>query len=194
MADDATRSPLAPRAQALTLHVLARDSTRADHSAGVANRALALSPTLPAADRDHLVAAAWRHDIGYAAELRNTGFHPLDGARHLRDQDWPVRVCDLVAHHSGARFVAAVTGLLDQLNQFSFVEDAVSDALTVADQTTGPHGEVVSLDQRLLEKIHRHGPDSPTVRARPQRDLYLRAAADRVEQRLRLANDAPPGG
>ncbi|MFD6065475.1 HD domain-containing protein [Rhodococcus wratislaviensis] len=194
MADDATRSPLAPRAQALTLRVLARDSTRAHHSAGVANRALALSPTLPAADRDILVAAAWLHDIGYAAELRNTGFHPLDGARHLRDQGWPARVCDLVAHHSGARFVAAVTGLLDQLNQFSFVEDAVSDTLTVADQTTGPHGEVVSLDQRLLEKIHRHGPDSTTARARPQRDLYLRAAADRVEQRLRLANDAPPGG
>ncbi len=31
-----------------------------------------------------LVAAAYLHDIGYAPELAITGFHPLDGARHLR--------------------------------------------------------------------------------------------------------------
>ena len=31
-----------------------------------------------------LVAAAWLHDIGYAPELVETGFHPLDGARYLR--------------------------------------------------------------------------------------------------------------
>ena len=33
---------------------------------------------------DDLVAAAWLHDIGYAPELVETGFHPLDGARYLR--------------------------------------------------------------------------------------------------------------
>ncbi|MDT2007066.1 HDIG domain-containing protein [Rhodococcus opacus] len=178
-------SLLVPRAQALTLRVLAGDPTRADHSSGVAARALALTPTVPAADRETLVAAAWLHDIGYAAELRVTGFHPLDGAHYLRTHGWPTRVCDLVAHHSGARFVAAVTGLGDQLSRFGFVEDTVSDALTVADQTTGPHGEALTLDQRLREKVDRHGPDSPTVRACPRRDPYLRAVADRVEQRLR---------
>ena len=31
-----------------------------------------------------LVAAAYLHDIGYAAELAQTGFHPLDGARFVR--------------------------------------------------------------------------------------------------------------
>jgi HD superfamily phosphodiesterase len=29
---------------------------------------------------DDLVAAAWLHDIGYAPDLAETGFHPLDGA------------------------------------------------------------------------------------------------------------------
>ena len=29
------------------------------------------------------MAAAWLHDIGYAEELLDTGFHPLDGARFL---------------------------------------------------------------------------------------------------------------
>ncbi|MFE5706514.1 hypothetical protein [Rhodococcus koreensis] len=44
----------------------------------------------------------------------------------------------------------------------------------------------MSLDQRLREKLDRHGPDSPTARACPQREPHLRAAADRVEQRERL--------
>ncbi|MGV9861128.1 hypothetical protein [Rhodococcus koreensis] len=44
----------------------------------------------------------------------------------------------------------------------------------------------MSLDQRLREKIDRHGADLPAVRACPQRDPYLRVTADRVEQRLRL--------
>jgi hypothetical protein len=34
------------------------------------------------------VAAAWLHDIGYAPAIAEsgTGFHPLDGARYLRDK------------------------------------------------------------------------------------------------------------
>ncbi|MGW5153781.1 hypothetical protein [Rhodococcus koreensis] len=44
----------------------------------------------------------------------------------------------------------------------------------------------MSLNQRLREKLDRHGPDSPTARAYPQREPYLRAAADRVRQRPRL--------
>lgn len=35
-------------------------------------------------DTDVLVAAAWLRDIGYAPEVVDTGFHPLDGARWLR--------------------------------------------------------------------------------------------------------------
>jgi HD superfamily phosphodiesterase len=30
-----------------------------------------------------VVTAAWLHDIGLAPDLRDTGFHPLDGARFL---------------------------------------------------------------------------------------------------------------
>jgi hypothetical protein len=37
---------------------------------------------------DDLAVAAWLHDIGYAPELVETGFHPLDGA-HLADKDRP---------------------------------------------------------------------------------------------------------
>ena len=56
------------------------------HTRGVATKAAALSPIL-GADAGILTAAAWLHDIGYAPVLAQagTGFHPLDGARHLRD-------------------------------------------------------------------------------------------------------------
>lgn len=93
-------------------------------------------------------------------------------------------MCDLVAHHSGSRFVARVRGLDDQLREFELVEDALSDALTVADNTAGPNGTVMTVDERLRDKLTRHGRNSPNARANPERDDYIRAAARRVAQRL----------
>ena len=116
--------------------------------------------------------------------MRDTHFHSRDGARYLRHEGWPESVCDLVAHHSGSRFVARIRGLADELSQFAFVEDALSDALTTADNTTGPTGTVMTLDDRLRERRERHGPDSPNARANPDRDDYIRAAANRVARRL----------
>lgn len=51
---------------------------------------------------DELVAAAWLRDIGYAPELMETGFHPLDGARSLRGAGVNGQVVSLVAYHSCA--------------------------------------------------------------------------------------------
>ena len=31
-----------------------------------------------------VAAAAWLHDLGYAATISRTGFHPIDGAEYLR--------------------------------------------------------------------------------------------------------------
>lgn len=46
------------------------------HTQAVAVRACEAAVAVPEGDRDLLVAAAWLHDIGYASELRDTGFHP----------------------------------------------------------------------------------------------------------------------
>ncbi|WP_246235943.1 HD domain-containing protein [Streptomyces boluensis] len=46
------------------------------HTHAVAARAQEASPAVPEGERDLLVAAAWLHDIGYAPELKKTGFHP----------------------------------------------------------------------------------------------------------------------
>ena len=54
------------------------------HRQGVAAQARTLEVIL-GKDADLLVAAAWLHDIGYAPDLVDTGFHPLDGARYLGD-------------------------------------------------------------------------------------------------------------
>src|ERR1700753_3376670 len=72
------------------------------HVQGVAAQARTLAPIL-GDDADLLEAAAWLHDIGYSPELVETGFHPLDGARYLRDVDHAdATLCRLVANHSYA--------------------------------------------------------------------------------------------
>ena len=117
-------------------------------------------------------------------QVQDTGFHPLDGARYLRSIGWSQTICNLVAHHSGARYVAKVLDLEKQVAQYRFTQDAVSDALTVADQTTGLLGEPVSLEQRMSDMLRRHGAGSANALAHPHREPYLRAAAARVTERL----------
>jgi hypothetical protein len=160
---------------------------RLAHTQAVAGRAELLAAATTAEQAPFLVAAAWLHDIGYHPVLRQTGFHPLNGALHLKRAGWPAAMCDLVAHHSGSRFVAAVRHLDNELETFTFVEDELTDALTVADQTAGPNGHPMTVDQRIEDMLSRHGPDSPNARAHPRRGPYLVQAARRVATRLENA-------
>ncbi|GIF73047.1 hypothetical protein [Asanoa siamensis] len=138
----------------------------------------------PDGEGDVLLAAPWLHDIGYAARLRDSGFHPLDGARHLRRIGWPLRIAALVAHHSAALSVARVRGLDEALTEFPREESPVSDALLYADQTIGPNGRMMTFDERLADMLNRHGPDSPNAAAHRDRQPQLYAAVRRVEHRL----------
>ena len=180
-------------ARDLLLRILKEDPERRRHCAGVAARAQALAVTVPQAAAAQLVASAWVHDIGYGSLLRDTDFHPIDGAQYLRREGWPKPAYDLVAHHSGSRFVAHVRGLDDRMREFAFVEDPLSDAQTVADNTTGPGGTVMTVEERLREKLKRRGPDSSTARANPQRDDYIRTTARRVAHRLAAVGQRDPG-
>src|SRR5262245_20637681 len=98
-----------PAARDLVGRILEDIPARQPHCAGVAGRAQALAVTVPHGAAE-LVAAAWLHDIGYGSLVRDTGFHPIDGAQYLRREGWPKPVYDLIAHHSGSRFVAHVRG------------------------------------------------------------------------------------
>jgi hypothetical protein len=70
------------------------------------------------------------------------------------------------------------------------------DALTYADQTTGPAGEPMAVEDRLADMLHRHGPDSPNARAHARRAPVIRAAVERTHMRLqhRRAGSLRPAG
>lgn len=136
-----------------------------------------------------LVAAAWLHDIGYAAELADTGFHPLDGARYLRSSGAPERLCCLVANHTNARAEAEARGLADALaDEFPAEDSPASDALTFADLTTGPTGSPVSVDARLQEILERYEPGHVAHESIRQAAPDLIATVRRVEARLAAAH------
>lgn len=160
------------------------------HTIGVARRAEDLTGTVDD-EAEILISAAWLHDIGYSPAVHDTGFHPLDGARYLDRHRWPTRLSALVAHHSGARFVAAVLdsrrGLATALGGYPREESAVSDALTYADQTVGPAGRRMTLQERATDMLTRHGPDSPNAQVHDVRWPYLVGVANRVERRLHSA-------
>lgn len=171
---------------------LHRNLPRWSHVEAAGRRAEELSPSVSPGERDLLVAAAWLHDIGYSEPLRHTGFHPLDGARYL-EYAGHRRIADLVAHHSGARFVAEVRGLESELEPYAFEESPVTDALTYADQSVGPRGQRLSVAQRLADTVRRHGPTAPNSVVRHLREPYVLAAAERVERRLAAARTSSSG-
>lgn len=171
------------RAKAVTRELLG-DSERYRHSRGVAERAGELSITVPTDQVDLLISAAWLHDVGYASSLRRTGFHPLDGARGLVNRGADAALARLVAHHSAARLLACARGLEKELSAFAPLPGPIADALTAADQTIGPDGVAMTVEERLRDTLNRHGPDSAHARVHAVRGPHLRATATRVASRL----------
>lgn len=112
-------------------------------------------------DRELLVSAAVLHDIGYAPSIAKTGFHPLDGARWLRDVEFDDRVAGLVAHHTNAVVEAELRGLDRELSgEFDREESQVADLLWYCDLTTGPDGQEFTVEERLAEIRERYEPGS----------------------------------
>src|SRR4029453_14673088 len=97
-------------------------------------------------EADLLVMAAWLHDIGYGRKLVDTGFHPLDGARYLRQLGVDTRLCGLVANHSGAVREAELRGLAGEMAEFPDENSFPRDGVWYCDMTTSPAGEPVTFD------------------------------------------------
>ena len=156
------------------------------HTQGVAAKARSLAPVL-GKDADLIEAAAWLHDIGYSADLVGTGFHPLDGARYLRDA-WRASplLCRLVANHTGALIEAEERGLAAQLAaEFPAVDGVLSDALTFCDVTTDPYGRPTTVEERLAEIHARYGPGHLVSRSIARSSDQLRNAADAIDRLAR---------
>ncbi|MGW6278424.1 HD domain-containing protein [Kribbella sp. NPDC055071] len=155
------------------------------HTQGVAARASELTPVL--GHRAGLVlAAAWLHDIGYSSLLRSTGFHPLDGARYLRDvMVADDMVCRLVAHHSGALVEADERGIPELADEFAPPDQDLLDALTYCDVTTSPDGCQVTVEERLSEILMRYSSEHVVHRSVLRSAASLRRAASEVGHLLR---------
>ncbi|MFF4448189.1 HD domain-containing protein [Streptomyces sp. NPDC001502] len=153
------------------------------HSQGAGARAAGLGPAL-AGDAALLAAAAVLHDVGYAPRLAGTGFHPLDGARFLRDEHGAdERLVRLVANHSFALLEAEERGLREVLErEFPLLDEPLLvDALVYCDMMTTPDGEQTTAENRVTEVLGRYGADSLVGRFVRRASPEIFAAVARVE-------------
>lgn len=156
------------------------------HSQGVTRRAVGLGQVL-GDDADVLAAAAALHDVGYAPRLAGTGFHPLDGARFLRDTysaEW--RLVRLVANHTFALLEAEERGLRGVLEaEFPLLDEPLLvDALIYCDMTTTPDGEQTTVEARVTEIVGRYEADGMVGRFIRRAAPEIFAAVERVEAAL----------
>lgn len=155
------------------------------HTQGVAARSRFLAPVLDE-HADLLEAAAWLHDVGYAPDVAVTGFHPLDGALHLRDAaDADPLLCQLVAHHSCAVIEAEERGLREALeHEFDLPPKVLLDALTFCDMTTDPSGAPIAVEDRLAEIAARYEEGDVVARSIKRAERPILEATERVANEL----------
>ena len=157
------------------------------HVQGVADRAAMAAGLFDSSHGQLLVAAGVLHDIGYSPGIAHTEFHPLDGARHLRELGAVGRLVALVAHHSCSYREAELRGLSAELTEWVDEESPLRDALWWADMTTSPDGVTVGFDERIKEIQDRYGPEDLVTFFIRQAEPELRGAVERTEERLRAA-------
>ena len=128
------------------------------------------------------------HDVGYSPDLIDTRFHPIDGARFLRADGWDETVVNLVAHHSCAAVEAERRGLLAELNgEFPLNDVLPHDEICFCDMTTGPDGELMTIEERLADIRGRYGAGSIVGDAIDQAEGELMASVARVRAKIESA-------
>jgi hypothetical protein len=168
----------------LASQFLADVGTRLAHSAAVAQRSREAAEVmhLDPARIKQLEQAGWLHDIGYAPEIANTGFYPLDGARWLRNHDADDELCSLVAWRTGAFREARLRGLdHDLLAEFPEPPRLCIDVLTWADMTSALDGEVCTVAVRIDEILSRYDQGSTVHQAVSQSRADLIAGGELIE-------------
>ena len=138
-----------------------------------------------ASARDLLESAGLLHDVGYAPELVECDFHPLDGARFLQAEGWDESVVNLVANHSCSAIEADLRGMGDVLRA-EFPKDPAlpHDELCFCDMTVGPRGQPMTVDERLADITTRYGPESIVGQFVNLAGPELRTTVERVQRRI----------
>ncbi len=153
------------------------------HTKGVVKRAQVVGGVLELGEADVLIAAAFLHDIGYAPELAQTGFHPVDGAGFVRTCGYE-RLAGLVAYHSASEAEAGERRLLSVLSGFEDEGSLLSRALTYCDLTADREGRRVEPSARIAEVRDRYSPEAPEARALACLETALLADARAMESML----------
>jgi len=181
------RMPASP--QLIATQLLGEVGTRLRHTRRVAEQASMVSDFLDDRWSHVIVDAAWLHDIGHSPALSITGLHPLDGARWLRAEGFSEDTCSLVAWHTGAIYEARERGLDEELKaEFAPPAPSALDALTWADLTSSPSGELVSPKERLDEIMDRYESGSPVWLAITAGLRDFQQSTERIEEILEARN------
>lgn len=157
---------------------------RRSHVLGVGELAESVYLRCPSAVGTEVVAAAWLHDVGYAEGVKDTGFHPVDGANFLRSRGWDPRVCSLVAFHTGAQIEAEERGVSGSLDTFERPPALDLDMLTLFDLSVDPEGRPIDPSERIDEILRRYDVEEPVHRAIRRSGADLIESAKRAAQRI----------
>ncbi len=173
----ASTVPTRSEAEAIARALLGDEGTRLAHVRAAGSMAARLGILFEAEEAALLVAAATLHDVGYTPRIAVTGFHPLDGALHLRSLGLPERLCSLVAHHSEAEMLAPQHGVFDLEEQFPRERSLLADALVYADMHSAPDGALIHAEHRLADIARRRPNAVEVVRAQRLRIAMVRVGA-----------------
>jgi putative nucleotidyltransferase with HDIG domain len=110
--------------------------------------------------------AALYHDIGYSAQYRVTGFHPVDGAMAARKHGLSEEIAQAILYHGGSWKEAQL--LRPDLKEYyadqcQMMATPLSRAMTYCDLHTGPNGEAFSVEERLADIRQRHAANQPLL-------------------------------
>jgi hypothetical protein len=180
-------------AERLAGAILEPSGARWSRTQAVVRLVASLAHTVELRDREVLLAAAWLHDIGSEPALHDSGFAPLDGARHLEQLGWSLRLCGLVAHHTGDRPLFHAHWLDAELDTYPFEVSPVSDALTYADRQVESPGLPPELRSPFTIGAHHLATSASFSSVRPVLQpvdpawaAHLQDIDDRVDRRIEV--------
>lgn len=117
---------------------------------------------------DRLITATLFHDVGYSEKLKQTGFHPLDGAAFLAHAGAQEEVIEAVLWHSSTeQDIKALPEVENIYKNFPppSKNNQTLKGVSYCDFRTSPVGESFSFGQRIAEFRNRFGDNGYTRKA-----------------------------
>lgn len=127
------------------------------------------------------------HDIGYGRPV--TGLHAFDGAAIVSEYSDLAQFAPHIAWHSTAKWEYELSERV-RLVDIPDIDPFDHALLWVADFTTGPQGQALTIEERTADIRARHAPDSLAVRALDLAADDLEHARNFVEETIRLSERA----